>query len=64
MASPDHKVIIDSHNSFLIREFMDYVGFDNKRLYIYISKVIDIIQDNSQITLQEAIQRTKQLYAL
>lgn len=64
MASPDHRIIIDSHNSFLVREFMDYVGFDNKRLYIYISKVIEIIQDNPKVTLQEAIQRTKQLYAL
>ena len=64
MASPDHRMVIDSHNSFLVNEFMDYVGFDNKRLYIYISKVIEIIQDNPKVTLQEAIQRTKQLYAL
>jgi len=64
MASPDHRMVIDSHNSFLVKEFMDYVGFDNKRLYIYISKVIEIIQDNPKATLQEAIQRTKQLYAL
>ena len=64
MASPDHRMVIDSHNSFHVNEFMDYVGFDNKRLYIYISKVIEIIQDNPKVTLQEAIQRTKQLYAL
>ena len=64
MASPDHRVIIDSPENFLIKELIDCVGFDNKRLYIYISKVIEIIQDNPKVTLQEAIQRTKQLYAL
>ncbi len=51
MASPDHIVIIDSIHSFAVKDFIEAVGKDNERLYIYIAKVIEIIQNNPRIPL-------------
>ena len=64
MASPDHIVIIDSMYSFAVRDFIEAVGKDDERLYVYLAMVIDIVQNNPRLPLKEAIEKTKKLYGL
>lgn len=64
MASPDHIVTIDSIHSFVVKDFIQAVGKDNERLYIYVAKVIEIVQNNPRLPLKEAIEKTKKLYGL
>lgn len=64
MASPDHILVIDSLHSFTIKDFIETVGKDNERLYVYVAKVIEIVQNNPRIPLKEAIEKTKKLYGL
>jgi len=64
MASPDHILVIDSLHSFTIKDFIETVGKDNERLYVYVAKVIEIVQNNPRLPLKEAIEKTKKLYGL
>jgi hypothetical protein len=58
----DYRVVIDSIHSMAIKQFIDSVGSEDKRLYIYLAKVIELVEMGFPV--QKAIERTIKLYSL
>lgn len=56
-----YNMVIDSSHSTKIKDFMDLVESDN-RSYIYIAKIVELVEMGW--SLEKAIDRTKELYAL
>lgn len=56
-----YNMVIDSSYSTKIKKFMDFVESD-ERSYVYIAKIVELVEMG--FSLEKAIDRTKELYAL
>jgi len=61
MTMRHYNMVIDSSYSTKIKKFMDFVESD-ERSYVYIAKIVELVEMG--FSLEKAIDRTKELYAL